>query len=460
MKTGETYGIWTLRGDEQIGQGGNSIVWRATAVDHESAAIKFLTRFGRYARFRDEVLFQKKLSEMPGVLPLLDEYLPDSPTKSNRPWLVTPYATSVRDHIERSENKLVTAVKVIRDIARTIVDIHAQEAAHRDIKPENLFIYSDRAVIGDFGLISYPGKKAITTCGERLGSIHYVAPELIGNVDEPDDCRPGDVYALAKTLWVLSTGQRYPIPGNLSSYEEASQLSAYVHHQRAVLLERLLDRATALNPKKRPTSSDFAQELDAWLNKKRNTSAITTIPETTSARLQQLTEVGERARKEQGMAFEETQQILSNVHGDLVKMGEQIAQAAGIDCRSKRLPEGNTNISLHFFPYSKDEDRRPGGNRCFEEHFRTVNGKTITVKGCVVLETIPPSTGVIKGGLVIAANHRPTEYILQKELKFRFGSAAQESIVFQFLSDLQSHLSILAARLAEVLLEENTISSN
>jgi len=276
---------------------------------------------------------------------------------------------------------------------------------------------------------------------------------------EPSDCRPGDVYALAKTLWVLSTGQRYPIPGNLSSYEEASQLSAYVHHQRAVLLDRLLDLATDLNPKQRPTCSYFAEELDAWLNEKQNASSIVTIPETTSARLQRLTEVSERARQEQGMAFEETQQILINIHGELVKMGEQIAQAAGTNCNSQRLPNGNTNISLHFFPSSKDEGRRPGGNRCFEENFRTVTGKTITVKGCVVLETIPPSTGVIKGGLVIAANHRPTEYILKRELRFRFASAVQERTVSQFLSDMQSNLPILADRLAEVLREENTISS-
>jgi serine/threonine protein kinase len=428
-------------------------------VNQEAAAIKFLTRFDRYARFRDEVWFQQNFSDHPGVLPLLDSYLPDSPSKTNRPWLVTPYALPVREHIELSKNKLTTAVRIVRDIAATLVGIHARNAAHRDIKPENLFIYFDHAVIGDFGLASYPSKEAVTMPGERLGPIYYVAPELIGNTDEPLDCRPGDVYSLAKTLWVLATGQRYPLPGNLSANERTSQLSALVNHERAVLLDRLLDLATVPNPQQRPTCSDLVAELQAWLDEKKKIAVDDPISPSVSARLRQLTQVADHAQRERELVKEETSRILSYMHKELLTMGEEIASAAEIASRSRHLPDGNTNAALRYFPYRNDKNRISGGNRCFKEFFKTVDGTIIVALGCIVLESIPPAIGLMKGGLVIAANHRSPEYLLQREFEFRFASALQESSVAQFLSDMQDYLPILAERLAEVLIEENSIGA-
>jgi serine/threonine protein kinase len=452
MKHGDKFGAWSLIGDEPFGQGGNSVVWRAESADFADATIKFLTRFDRYARFRDEVRFQQSLSNNPGVLPLLDAYLPDLPSKTNRPWLVTPRAVPFREHVEQSPTKLLTAVKIVYEVALTLTEIHASNAAHRDIKPENLFIYSERAVIGDFGIVAYPGKEAITTSGERLGPIYYVAPELIGNNDTPVDCRPGDVYALAKTLWVLSSGQRYPIPGNLSAKEDASRLSAYVNYDRAVLLDRLLDLATALNPLQRPNCSDFATELHAWLNEKQDPSTAS-ISAATSARLQQLSEIAALGKKERTVASMETSKILADLHTRLIAMGEQFASAAGV--RAKHLPDGNTNHSLRYFPYQKSKNRIADGNRCFEVYFHTMHGKTIVVTGCAVLESIPPANGLLRGGLVISANHRTAEYLMQKELEFRFSSARQQTVVAQFMSEMQDNLPRLAERLSEILTEEN-----
>jgi serine/threonine protein kinase len=378
MKAGEKYGAWTLVGEKPLGEGGNSAVWRAEGVNGEQAAIKFLTRIDRYAGFRSEVQFQRDLSTHQEVLPLLDSYLPDAPSKANRPWLVTPLATPIRDHIEKSGNKLVASVNAIHQIALTLVEIHARNAAHRDIKPENLFIYSNRAVLGDFGLVTYPGKEPITESGERLGPIHYVGPELIGNTDESRDCRPGDVYALAKTLWVLATGQRYPLPGNLSAHELACQISAYVPHERAVLLERFLDSATVLNPEHRPTASDFVTELSAWLSASADTSSVPAIADAVWTRLRQLTEMAGRVQRERDVAREECAKLMTELHIKLKRMGEDLATNARIASRSKNLPDGNTNLVLQHFPcYDANQKETGADNRCFEEHFKTVQGTVI-----------------------------------------------------------------------------------
>jgi serine/threonine protein kinase len=455
MKPGEQFGNWTLVGDKPLGEGGNSVVWRVTGPTHEAAAIKFLTRFDRYKRFRDEVRFQQEHSQHAGILPLLDAYLPDLPSKGNRPWLVTPIALGLSQYVEGTEDKLSAAVRSVRDVAFTLVDVHAQGAAHRDIKPDNLFVVDGHAVIGDFGLVSYIGKDPITTAGERLGPIHYVAPELIGNTDELVEYRPGDVYSLAKTLWVLASGQRYPLPGNLSANEPAAQLCSYVSNTRAVLLDRLLDTATLLNPNRRPTASKFAEELEAWLADKKPAFSVPQIPAPTSARLRQLATAADEAQRHRELATGELQRLLTVLHVALLSLGEQIAQSAGLNSRSTRLPDGNTNASLKHFPYRISGGCLDAGNRCFEEYFQTVRGQTIVVGGYAVLEALPSGTGLLQGGLALSANHRSAEVILRKEVEFGLATAVQEGHIKQFLSDIQAGVPALADRLAEILVEES-----
>lgn len=227
MKHGDHFGDWELMDENPLGQGGNSTVWRVRHGNIEGA-LKLLNRFDRYPRFVDEVRFQTDHYKGEGVLPLLASHLPTVPSKTDRPWLITPIAIPIRNYVESSQEVLAAVISACGQIAATLSKIHAIGAAHRDIKPENLFFFDNRPVIGDFGLVSYLGKDALTMPGERLGPIHYVAPELIGNYDESMDCRPGDVFSLAKTLWVLATGQRYPIPGQLLQSEPATQIVSYL----------------------------------------------------------------------------------------------------------------------------------------------------------------------------------------------------------------------------------------
>ena len=464
IKAGECFGEWTLVGDKPLGCGGNSDVWRAVGSTQQEVAVKFLTRFDRYERFKDEVRFQKSLSFHVGVLPLLDNYLPDSPSRADRPWLVTPVAQPVKEYIENGENKLRTAIEVICGVASTLVDIHAQESSHRDIKPENLFMLSERPVIGDFGLVTYLGKSSITTSGERLGPIHYVAPELIGNVDEPTDSRPGDVYALAKTLWVLSTGQRYPVPGNIVSTEKSCRLSAFVNHDRAILLDRLIDAATLIDPDARPTCSDFLKELKSWLSEKSPSTLPMSIPASISARIRQHVDIFDRAKRDRKTAKEETERLLDEMHHRLLAIGQEFRSAIGVDPEPQPLPNGNTNLSLRHFNY-KHVDRKNEescvsyGNRIFSESFPMSDNRTISIRGCLLLETFSATDCLLQGGLVVVIETSPlesclTKYFTKEEYTFRLGSANQQSIFYDFLTNMQQQIPGAAQYLVKLLDEE------
>jgi len=118
--------------------------------------------------------------------------------------------------------------------------------------------------IGDFGLVDYPDKASLTAPGKWVGPIWYLAPELL---EDPDNAEsgPADVYSLAKALWVLATGQNYPLPGYLLREFPQCQVSSYIADERAYIIETLIEKATHPDPKERPSMKDVAEELSAWL---------------------------------------------------------------------------------------------------------------------------------------------------------------------------------------------------
>lgn len=96
--------------------------------------------------------------------------------------------------------------------------------------------------------------------GRKLGPIHYIAPEML-NEASTSAGEPADVYSFAKTIWVITTGMSYPIPGRLNQTEDAAKVSSYVADESALRLEPILDECTALNPGNRPTMRELTESL-------------------------------------------------------------------------------------------------------------------------------------------------------------------------------------------------------
>jgi serine/threonine protein kinase len=265
-KVGETIAGWQL--SQLLGVGGNGEVWRATR-SHSAVAFKILknTRPDSepYKRFINEVRVLQQLGQRRGILPLLEVHLPTSPSKIDPAWLTTPVAVPIQAALP-AEAPLLTAVQAVHSISATLAELAATRALnHRDIKPENLYLYDAQWCIGDFGLVDDPIGEPITEVGKLLGARHYLAPELY----RPDNCSwsSADLYALAKTLWVLITAQRYPPPGHLVRNVDHFCLSTHIQANDSVrYLERLIERSTDPDPKARPSMKDFSQELELWLS--------------------------------------------------------------------------------------------------------------------------------------------------------------------------------------------------
>jgi serine/threonine protein kinase len=272
MAESRTIGPWTLI--EQLGRGGNAVVWRATrdGLDEE-AALKVInaTKANKepYRRFVAEIEFLRSLGDTGGVLPLMDAYLPDAPSRDDRPWLAMPIATPIADALAGAE--LTTVVQAVLAIARTLDRLKQESGvAHRDVKPGNLYERDGEWLVGDFGLIAPPNKDELARTGRPVGPAHYTAYELIIDPTGADP-HPADVYSLAKTLWVLATGQGYPPEGHQAAGVAGFNVADWRPDARAGALDRLIDRCTRLPPGQRPSMAVVVSELETWLELSRST---------------------------------------------------------------------------------------------------------------------------------------------------------------------------------------------
>lgn len=96
------------------------------------------------------------------------------------------------------------AVDFAIQIARGFAEIHAQNIVHRDLKTSNVMITNTGQVkIIDFGIAISDDSARFTQTGKVIGSVHYLAPELI---DRQEPSPQSDIYALGIILYEMLIG--------------------------------------------------------------------------------------------------------------------------------------------------------------------------------------------------------------------------------------------------------------
>ncbi|WP_433684210.1 serine/threonine-protein kinase PknD [Nocardia sp. CA-119907] len=192
-----------------LGQGGMGQVWRAhDSLTNRVVALKVLPE--RFAddeqlreRFRRECRAVAQLTE-PHVIPIHDFGDIDGRLYLNMRLIE---GTDLRKVITR-EGALSPqrAVTIIAQVAGALQAAHDVGLVHRDVKPTNILLGADEfAYLIDFGIAHAADDRTLTTTGETIGTVAYMAPEEIGS-EVKADARV-DVYALTCVLHECLTGR-------------------------------------------------------------------------------------------------------------------------------------------------------------------------------------------------------------------------------------------------------------
>lgn len=108
------------------------------------------------------------------------------------------------------ENRLTNEQKrnIFIQVLRGVGAAHSCNVIHRDLKPANILITDDgRVKLIDFGISKFKGVR-ITKRGEVIGTVRYMAPELIIQGADVADARC-DIYSLGHIFYELAMGEHF-----------------------------------------------------------------------------------------------------------------------------------------------------------------------------------------------------------------------------------------------------------
>jgi serine/threonine protein kinase len=206
LEPGDTLGGYRL--EESLGEGGMGLVFRALrAEDGREVALKVLKielagDLVFQHRFRQEARAAAEVHD-PHLVPIIEAAEADG-----RHFLAVDYVPggSLGDRIAESKTLgIAELVRVISEVAGGLDALHEAGIVHRDIKPHNILFSGDgTAMLTDFGLAKGPAYTKLTRPGQVMGTLDYLAPELIrGQPATPLT----DVYALGCLAFECATGK-------------------------------------------------------------------------------------------------------------------------------------------------------------------------------------------------------------------------------------------------------------
>src|SRR4051794_23960614 len=96
------------------------------------------------------------------------------------------------------------ALALLGQVASALDAAHGAGLVHRDVKPKNVLVgEGDHAYLADFGLTKLGGESGMTVAGGLMGTLAYLAPEVIRG--EPATAA-SDVYAFTAMVFECLTG--------------------------------------------------------------------------------------------------------------------------------------------------------------------------------------------------------------------------------------------------------------
>ena len=133
-----------------------------------------------------------------------------------RLFLVTPYIDggTLARRLKSGPLSLTEVHQLFVPLVQAVAYIHRRGVIHRDLKPTNILLDSQDGQVYmrliDFGIASVQGAAVsapLTTAGNEVGTVAYMAPERLSGVAAPSN----DIFSLGVILYQMLTGH-FPTP--------------------------------------------------------------------------------------------------------------------------------------------------------------------------------------------------------------------------------------------------------
>ena len=247
-----------------LGRGGMSVVYQAENLRLSSViALKVLAPELASddvfrARFLEESRIAASLNH-PNVIPIYD-----MGSQDDLLYIAMRYVsgTDMRQMIKKRGRILpATALFLIGQAARALDAAHRKGLVHRDVKPGNLLIERgsddadpDHVYLADFGITKHAmSRSGLTSTGQFLGTIDYVAPEQIRGTSV---LGLADQYSLGCVLYECLTG-RVPFEKDLDAaiiwahVEETPTMPTVLRPELPPEIDQVFGRVLAKRPDER-----------------------------------------------------------------------------------------------------------------------------------------------------------------------------------------------------------------
>jgi Protein kinase domain len=243
-----------------LGRGGMGVVYSATHVDLDrQVALKVLAEELSaspefVARFRREGRLQASL-EHPHAVTVYEAG--ESEYGLYLAMQLVPGSTLALLLEERALDAR-RALALLAQVADALDAAHAAGLVHRDVKPQNVLVgKADDAYLGDFGLVRLGGAAGVTATGSLIGTIAYLAPEVIQGAEAGP---ASDRYAFAAMTFEALTGTVVYPRGTEAAvlYAHTNEPPPSATSRRAELpkaLDEIFAKALAKDPAERPKSA-------------------------------------------------------------------------------------------------------------------------------------------------------------------------------------------------------------
>jgi hypothetical protein len=252
---------------ECLGRGGMADVYRAEDVLlGREVAIKVIRPgvdgVAAPERARGEMSVLAALNH-PSLVTLLDARLENSAQEYLVMELVE--GPTLSERLRESPLPPHEAARLAGEIAEALHVVHSAGIVHRDIKPSNVLLAPAhipgrqyRAKLADFGIAYLVDTTRVTSPGQIIGTVAYLAPEQVTGAEPAP---PADVYALGLVLLEALTGQpAFPhaagVASALARLNDTPDIPAWLGPDWTDLLERM----TRIEPSERPTALEVAVE--------------------------------------------------------------------------------------------------------------------------------------------------------------------------------------------------------